>query len=69
MSGKKKERNEVVQILMDRDGLTEEEAIQAVEDCRSELWDSFYGTNILTPDEIIEEELGLEADYIFDIMG
>lgn len=47
-------------ILMNRDGLTLEEAREQVEDCREALnngdWDA------------IEDYLGLEDDYIFDII-
>ena len=62
-------RNRVVQILMDRDGITEEEAKQMIEDCRSELLDAIDGTNVLSPEEVIEGELGLEPDYFEDILG
>ncbi|MBR3242250.1 MAG: hypothetical protein IKG72_13115 [Bacillus sp. (in: Bacteria)] len=62
-------RNRVVQILMDRDGITEEEAEQMVNDCRSELWDAINGTSVLSPEEVIEGELGLEPDYFEDILG
>ena len=55
----------VIRILMERDGMTREEAIELIEDTKSEILDS---TNVLEADEIIECNLGLEPDYIFDIL-
>ena len=57
--------NRVVEILMKRDGMSQEEAEQLIEDTRAELLDS---TNVLDADEIIESNLGLEPDYIMDII-
>lgn len=61
-------RNRVVRILMHRDGITEEEAVSMVEDTVSELYDAIEGTSCMDPDEIMMEELGLEPDYMFDIL-
>lgn len=63
-----KKRNRVVQILMDRDGMTESEAIVAVENCQSELMDAVYGTSCKDPEDVIADELGLEPDYIVDLI-
>ena len=52
--------NEVIRILMERDHLTEEEAREQVIKCRDALWDGEY--------EAIQDYLGLEDDYIFDIL-
>ena len=57
--------NEVVRILMKRDDLTREEAEERVNEVREMLseadpWDA---------EEILADELGLEMDYIFDIIG
>lgn len=52
--------NKVVKILMERDGLTEEEALELIEECREEIEDgNMYA---------LEDVLGLENDYIFDII-
>ena len=52
--------NKLVKILMRRDGLSKEEAIEMIQECREELesgnWDA------------IADCLGLEDDYLFDIM-
>jgi len=50
-----------VKILMERDGLTEKEAYEAVRNCQQRL--------LLTGDDnVIMEELGLEPDYIMDVL-
>ena len=56
--------NPVVKILMERDGMTEQEAIDLVRETKEELLskDGCYA------DEIILENLGLEPDYIMDIL-
>lgn len=60
-----KKDNEVVRILMERDGMTREEAEETLEEVREMLtfadpWEA---------EDIIADELGLEMDYIFDILG
>lgn len=56
--------NRVVKILMDRDGITRKEAEELIEETREEILanDSFYA------DDIILNNLGLEPDYIMDIL-
>lgn len=56
---------ELTRILMKRDDLTQEEAEERIEEVREMLseadpWDA---------EEILADELGLEMDYIFDIIG
>ena len=58
--------NKVVRILMERDGMSREDAEELVRDTASELADC---TNVLDADDIIASNLGLEPDYIFDILG
>ena len=58
----------VIEVLMERDNLTREEALARVEDCRSELYDALDGTSCLDPEEVLMEELGLEMDFIFDLI-
>ena len=60
--------NEIIRILMERDELTYEEAKEAYEDCKSELMDAFEGTSCLSPEDVLQELLGLEPDYIFDFI-
>lgn len=56
--------NPVVKILMERDGMTEQEAVDITRETKEELLskDGCYA------DEIILENLGLEPDYIMDIL-
>lgn len=61
-------RNRVVRILMHRDGITEEEAVSLVEHTASEIYDAIEGTNCMEPEDIMMDELGLEPDYMFDIL-
>ena len=51
----------VVEILMKRDGVTRQEAKEMIAECREAL---------MNGDEYaIEDYLGLEDDYIFEILG
>ncbi len=55
----------VKKILMERDGLTADEAQQLIDDTVAELLDY---TNILEADEILMDNLGLEPDYLEDLL-
>lgn len=57
--------NRVVEILMKRDGISQEEAEELVRATACELVDC---TDVLEADDIIACNLGLEPDYIFDIL-
>lgn len=57
--------NEIIEILMNRDGVSYEEAKEMYLDCQSELMDAIDGTSCLDPEEVLMGELGLEMDYIF----
>lgn len=54
--------NTLTSILMNRDGLTEDEAIEQVNEARDRVLD---GEN---PEEILYDEFGLEPDYVFDLL-
>ena len=51
--------NKIVEILMERDGITEEDARALIEETRDEI---MY--NPENADEIIQDYLGLEPDYL-----
>lgn len=51
--------NDTMRILMKRDGLTEEEAREQMNECREALMDGDF--------EAMADYLGLEDDYIFDL--
>lgn len=57
--------NEVVRILMKRDDLTREEAEERVAEVREMISEA----GPYEVEDIIADELGLEMDYIFDILG
>jgi hypothetical protein len=60
--------NKIIKILMERDGMTYEEAKEAYEDTKAELMDAIEGNSVLDPEEVLLGELGLELDYIFDFI-
>lgn len=60
-----KKNNEVVRILMERDGLTRAEAEERLDEVREMISDA----DVWEVEDIIADELGLEMDYIFDILG
>ena len=53
---------EIVKILMERDGMTRAEAIEALRDARREVADG------ADPEEVLLDNFGLEPDYIFDLI-
>lgn len=59
--------NKVVQILMERDDMTKEEATELLHEVQDMMQECNYD-----PEECVEitaSELGLEPDYITDILG
>ncbi len=52
----------VLNILIRRDGLTKEEALDLINDAKQRIRE---GEN---PEEILHYEFGLEPDYMFDLM-
>ena len=56
--------NKVIEILINRDGLTEIEAKELIYETREMII-----TEPEDADQIISEQLGLEPDYLFDILG
>jgi len=57
----------IIKILMERDDLTEEDAREQVEDTRQEMYEAI-DAGCLEDVEDILAGLGLEMDYIFDIL-
>ena len=53
--------NKIVEILMERDGMSQEEAEALVKETRDEL---MMLDDPMEADEIVEDYLGLEPDYI-----
>ena len=64
----KSRQNEVLRILMTRDGMSESEAREVIADVREAMDEAIAEGDYFEAEEIFESELGLEPDYIFDIM-
>lgn len=61
--------NRIVRILMERDELSLEEAQKAFDECRQHLSDEAVPTgDIELAEKILAEELGLELDYMMDLL-
>ena len=59
----------IVQILKDRDGVSEREARGMVEHCRQRLSSEAVPTGDCDlAEEILADELGLELDYLLDLL-
>lgn len=58
--------NRVVEILMQRDGFKRKEAENKLEECQKLIQDAFKNNRDV--EDVIAMELGLESDYIFDIL-
>jgi hypothetical protein len=56
-------KNPIIAILMRRDGLTLEEARDALEEAAQEIRTG------ADPEEVLACDFGLEPDYIFDLPG
>lgn len=56
--------NRVVKILMERDGMTQKEAEELVNEAREEI----LASDPQEVEDIILDVLGLEPDYIMDIL-
>lgn len=60
---------DIVTILMKRDEITKSEAKARVKECKRRLNDEAVATGDYNlAEEIIAEELGLEPDYIVDLL-
>ena len=55
--------NRVVAILMKRDGITEEQATELVQETREDL----INADPFEAEDIVASNLGLEMDYLLDI--
>lgn len=57
---------DIVEILMSRDGITRAEAEDLVEEVRNLILDAIDNGD--DPEEILMDELGLEPDYILELL-
>jgi len=54
--------NRIVEILMNRDGMTQKDAERMLMEAQYEIYE---GAN---PEHILEDNFGLEPDYLFDLI-
>ena len=50
------------QVLMERDGLTEEEALELIGEAAGEVEDG------VDPEEVLNSHFGLEPDWVMDLL-
>ena len=60
--------NRVVKILMERDGMTKSEVINEIKYVRELMLEAVEAGEYWEAEDILVDELGLEPDYIFDII-
>lgn len=60
--------NAIQNTLIERDGLTEAEAVDVMNATREEVYDAIYGGDFDLAEDIFTGDLGLEMDYIFDLL-
>lgn len=58
----------IIKILMDRDDMSRKEAIELINDVKEMMQEAIEDGSYIEAEEIFEDELGLEPDYIFDIL-
>lgn len=60
--------NEIKRILMKRDGVSEKEAEHIIDSTREEMMDAINSGDWDVVEDIMYSEIGLEMDYIFDLL-
>lgn len=58
----------ITEVLMRRDGLSEEDAKREVEDFKADIEDSIMSGNLEDIEDALMYDLGLEPDYLMDIL-
>lgn len=58
----------IKQILMERDGLSDEEADDLIAEAKQALLDYLDNDDQLSAQEVCEEFFGLEPDYLMELM-
>ena len=58
----------ITEVLMRRDGLSEEDAKREVEDFKTNIEDSIMSGNLEDIEDALMYDLGLEPDYLMDIL-
>lgn len=58
----------VINILMERDGITENDARDLINNVREEIHEAIADGDYDLAEDIMMYDLGLEPDYVFDIL-
>lgn len=58
----------ITEVLMRRDGLSEEDAKREVEDFKADVEDSIMSGDLEDIEDALMNDLGLEPDYLMDIL-
>ncbi len=58
----------ITEVLMRRDGLSEEDAKREVDDFKADIEDSIMSGNLEDIEDALMYDLGLEPDYLMDIL-
>lgn len=61
-------KEKVKEILIDRDDLTEEEAEETITDTMAMIYEAIESGDFLEAEDIFMDELGLELDYLLDLL-
>jgi len=61
----------VKQVLIERDGFGEQEAEERVQEVQSQIHDLIAtpGTTLMDIEQVIEDEFGLEPDYVVEFLN
>ena len=60
--------NRIVKILMQRDEMSKEEAEELLQETREAMMEAIDAGHYIEAEDIMVDYLGLEPDYIFDII-
>lgn len=58
----------IIEILMERDSLSREEAASLIDEVKGMIDEALVTGNYTEVEEIVASELGLEMDYIMDLI-
>ena len=59
---------EIIEILMNRDGISYADAKEAYLECQEAMMCAIEGGDMFEAEDILRYELGLEPDYIFNFI-
>ena len=58
----------IVRVLMERDGLNEDEAKALVNEAREALYEYINDGDLVGAEDVCEEFFGLEPDYVMELL-